>query len=665
MANTSSSSSRTTPLLILGGVLSVLCLAAGALASLWAGIGAAVIGLILTAVLYLGAAKTQREAAAQADLAQRDIESYREEAGLLSRALAAAQLPIIVCADAETVWGASMAMAELVGADDPSELKGLPLRDVLGEELALSLAREGRAGSVDGTLHTTGKQVRVHIGRDMDTGVFALQMSDTTEIDNYCTESEQQRQQFKNAFASVNKLAQRLASSSELMSAHADEQAQGSRRQKEQTQAVAEAVEKLMEAVMEVAENATGTSQAAESARSEAADGVQLVRQAVDHINALSQSAKGLAEQLAELDNRTGEIGRIIGVINDIADQTNLLALNAAIEAARAGDAGRGFAVVADEVRKLAEKTMVATKEVESAIHTVQSSAKDAVESMDVTGKQVEQSTELSNSAGESLEKVMERIDDMVDRVAQIASAADAQSGHAEQISGSIDEIADIARDADEGASQQAYATRDLAKLSSELLTLAKATGEDGASSGFMLKEGEGMMKGVLPQLMHEFIEQKLGSEAFNAVQEELGEPTFLPTESYPDHVLTQMADIAAGVTGKSRDTIFRELGHYTIGGFHRMYKRYFKADNLKDFLLRMNDTHADVIKNMPGMVPPSFTIEDKGKVLFMNYHSKRALFAYFQGILEGAATFFKEKVDVKLKPLDAETARAEIHFKG
>jgi methyl-accepting chemotaxis protein len=48
-----------------------------------------------------------------------------------------------------------------------------------------------------------------------------------------------------------------------------------------------------------------------------------------------------------------------------------------------------------------------------------------------------------------------------------------------------------------------------------------------------------------------------------------------------------------------------------------------------------------------------------------MNYHSKRALFAYFQGILEGAAEFFHEKVDVKLKPLDAETARAEIHFKG
>lgn len=75
------------------------------------------------------------------------------------------------------------------------------------------------------------------------------------------------------------------------------------------------------------------------------------------------------------LGGQAENIGKVLGVINDIADQTNLLALNAAIEAARAGDAGRGFAVVADEVRKLAEKTMLATKEVGNAILAIQNSA--------------------------------------------------------------------------------------------------------------------------------------------------------------------------------------------------------------------------------------------------------------------------------------------------
>ncbi len=55
----------------------------------------------------------------------------------------------------------------------------------------------------------------------------------------------------------------------------------------------------------------------------------------------------------------------------NIAAQTNLLALNAAIEAARAG-AGRGFAVVADEVRKLAERSSRATREIADLIANIQ-----------------------------------------------------------------------------------------------------------------------------------------------------------------------------------------------------------------------------------------------------------------------------------------------------
>lgn len=53
----------------------------------------------------------------------------------------------------------------------------------------------------------------------------------------------------------------------------------------------------------------------------------------------------------------SGEIGKIIGVIDEVAFQTNLLALNWGIEIAKAGEAGEAGKVVAQEVRELAQRS--------------------------------------------------------------------------------------------------------------------------------------------------------------------------------------------------------------------------------------------------------------------------------------------------------------------
>ncbi|WP_461210992.1 methyl-accepting chemotaxis protein [Desulfocurvus sp. DL9XJH121] len=644
---------------IIFAVCAAVAAASAATGSWWIAGGGSALALVLCAYVAGRARNQCLDMVGDLEQARKEARDSWAAATNLSQAVSASPLPLAVFDSGRRLTAASTSFARLTNNPE-SALLGRDPEQILGAEAAQAMVRaKDQADGADAAM-ASGEPVRIYCASLPGGGLTALAVPRAGDL-KCAAEADKRLAAFQEATYGVNELAQRLAGSSELMSAYADEQATGANRQKEQTEAVAATMEKMMRAVMDVASNASATSDAADEARGVAREGADLVHRAVNGINSLAASARELAEELGGLDNQAGEIGRIIGVISDIADQTNLLALNAAIEAARAGDAGRGFAVVADEVRKLAEKTMQATGDVEAAVRSIQHSSKQAMDSMHRTGQQVEESTELSNSAGQSLEQVMEHIEGMVGRVRQIASAAEEQSSAAEDISGSVEEIASIARDSDEGATQQAYATKDIAQLSAELLRLSQSL--SGGGEGPKLQASGQQMRGVLPELMQRFVRDEYGDEVFEAMQEEMGDPTFLPSESYPDAVLVQMAELVQATSGDSRRKIFYKFGLVTVEGFHRLYKRYFRAKTLKEFYMTMNDVHAQVTKDMPGARPPKFTFEDKGDVLFMNYTSPRALFDYFEGILNGAAAFFDQRVEVKIKPLDEETARAEIHF--
>jgi methyl-accepting chemotaxis protein len=333
--------------------------------------------------------------------------------------------------------------------------------------------------SAVGAMLTMAQQIA-----ENDLAIDDLQIKSADEIGKAGMALNQMKDSLRDVIRSIAGTAEHVASASEQISASAAEQAKSAENQKDQTTQVAAGLQQMTATVQQVSENSSAAADASRRAAGLARDGGVIVEETLSKMRAIADSVSSTAKKVEELGKSSDQIGRIVGVINDIADQTNLLALNAAIEAARAGEQGRGFAVVADEVRKLAERTTIATKEIAEMIRSVQQETRTAVAAMEQGTKDVQDGVNTTARAGDSLKQIIQMSEEVGEMITHIATAATEQSTATEEIHKSMDQIAILVKESAVGAQQSAQACQDLSGLALDLQKLvSKFRLESGAEA--------------------------------------------------------------------------------------------------------------------------------------------------------------------------------------
>lgn len=262
----------------------------------------------------------------------------------------------------------------------------------------------------------------------------SIQAKTKDEVGTLSAAFERMSNNLNEVMTSFNTASEQVASGSRQVSASSMALSQGATEQASSIEELTASIEEISTQTNLNAQNASQANELAEAAKQNAIQG--------------NQQMKEMLQAMEEINEASGNIFKIIKVIDEIAFQTNILALNAAVEAARAGQHGKGFAVVAEEVRNLAARSANAAKETTAMIEG--------------SMKKVEGGTKIANDTAQALNQIVEGVSKATNLVAEIATASNEQASGINQINQGIMQVSSVVQTNSATSEESAAASEEL-----------------------------------------------------------------------------------------------------------------------------------------------------------------------------------------------------------
>ena len=162
-------------------------------------------------------------------------------------------------------------------------------------------------------------------------------------------------------------------------------------------------------------------------------------------------------------------------------------------------------------------------------------------------------------------------------------------------------------------------------------------------------------MKGEIFNIFERFVEEQMGIEVWEDVYDaslkdlETQEP-FVGPGTYPDADFMTLVLNATKLAQLPLEAAVRSFGRYSFRHLAAKIPEHVDSFSHPKPLLKTvhQIIHVEVKKVFLGAEPPAFTYYDEGPTqLRMRYSSKRRLYAFVEGIIEGAGEYYGVPTEV------------------